>query len=155
MKPLPTGAQMWAKTDKVWDHVFYILEKYPGARGDDRLLEYWHRVIYEGWRPWVKMTNNQAIAMVRHWMSGETLIRRRAEIQNAVEYQVGDQWVDEDAMPKPYVKASAQETLTWRWKYPHLRATERTARKRAAREDGAYDYYTGGQTRLPSHAVPS
>ena len=117
--PLPSGAEMWNKTESVKEHVRQLLESIPGTRGDDRLLEYYHRIRYEGWQPWHKMTNNDAIAMVRQWVSAESIIRRRAEIQNAK---------NDDGS----------------WKYPHLRPKERTIRKRTARENAASHYYGTG-----------
>lgn len=130
MKPhLPSGAEMWQKTDRVYDHVMQILEAIPGTRGDDRLLEYYHRIRYEGWRPWKSMTNNNAIEMVRRWVSAESIIRRRAEIQNAT---------NPDGS----------------FKYPHLRPKERTQRKRGAREEAAEHYYSDGSYRLTDYIAP-
>ena len=117
--PLPSGAEMWAKSDSVKLRVHQLLVAIPGTRGDDRLLEIFYRVRYEGWKPWRAMPMNDAIQMVRRWMSPDTLVRRRQEIQNAL---------NPDGS----------------YRYPHLRPTKRTARKRETREEAVHNYYGGG-----------
>lgn len=128
-KPLPSGAEMWAKTDNVKAHVLQLLQSVPGTRGDDRLLEYYHRVRYEGWTPWRPLSNNAAIEMVRNWVSAESIIRRRAEIQN-------------------------EKNPDGSWKNPELRPKERTQRKRGAREEAATNYYGVGGYRLTDFVSP-
>lgn len=153
--PLPSGAEMWQKTDKAYDNIFQLLTEVPRTRGDDRYMELEYRIRYEGYRPWVKMNKNQAIQLWHRFMSAETLIRRRAEIQNHVEYGINGEWIDEAKMPKPYYKKVCMENIPWRYKHQHLRPSERVRRKRGAREEGAFDYYTNnGNYRLPQFVSP-
>lgn len=71
----PSGAEMLAKTEKVKDRVEFILNKYPQAKGDYRILDWHYCRLFTGVR--LSFANFKKL---RACPSFETIHRRYREI---------------------------------------------------------------------------
>lgn len=75
MKPLPTGAEMLIKGERVKDRVEYILNKYPQAKGDYRVLDWHYCRLFTGVR-----ISFSDFKKLRACPSFETIHRRYREV---------------------------------------------------------------------------
>jgi len=144
---LPSGATMWERSKKVKQFMKRLLGFKPTTRGSNwtAIIYYLHYFVsnklvhvHFGKHITITLKGWDALFLIP---SPETIRRRRAEIQNAKEYNTyGSGWMDA-------LFAGLKEDspgVEWRWKYPDLRPSERTIIKRKAREQAVRNNYGSG-----------
>lgn len=78
-QPLPSGREMWEKSEPLKKFIEWCLKNRPGTRGDDRILTYFvwryydHQDVHHG----------LTIAKIRLCTDEGTIRRRRQELQKA------------------------------------------------------------------------
>ena len=116
---LPSGAEMWNKSEKVKTGVMWLLKNRPSTKGCDRATIWFYWKYYDGWDPYKPTT----MKIFRRLTSSETIRRRRQEIQNA-------------------------KNLDGSWKNPELRPSLRTNIKRGVRREAVSNYYGAGYKQM-------
>lgn len=76
--PLPSGSEMWSKSQPLLDFIKWCLRNRPGTRGDDRILTYYVWRYYDR----VDIHHGLTIEKIRLCTDEGTIRRRRQELQN-------------------------------------------------------------------------